>query len=161
MKQIDLLNEIDTREYVSVLRQLTEEGHQVGMTIVGTSMEPFLKDKRDEIFFQKPNRELILGDMVFYQRLDGQYVMHRICQKSKNGYFMAGDHQTILEGPIQEQQIFALITEAKRKGKLITEKHFIWKYYALVWRHLFPVRGVFFKSGSALGKIKRMLTEQR
>lgn len=81
MEKINLIDKMDTREYVDILRKLVEEGYQVGMTIVGTSMEPFLVDQRDEIFFQKPQSKLKLGDMVFYQRLDGRYIMHRICKK--------------------------------------------------------------------------------
>lgn len=140
-----------------MLRQLVEEGHQVGMTIVGTSMEPFLKDRRDEIFFQKPLRKLKPGDMVFYQRADGSYVMHRICKKTHEGYFMAGDHQMVLEGPLAEKQIFAVVTEVKRNGKLTTEKHLIWKFYASIWRRLFPIRGGYFRTRCILGKIKRKI----
>lgn len=145
---------IDTREYVSALRQLVEEGHQVGMTVVGTSMEPFLMNQRDEIFFQKPDRELRPGDMVFYQRRDGKYVMHRICKKRNGEYFMAGDHQKLLEGPIAEDQIFAVISEVRRNGALINEKTFIWKFYEVIWRHLRLVRNVMFRTIRIVQKIK-------
>lgn len=33
---------IDTREYVSVLKQLTDDGREVSMRIAGNSMAPFL-----------------------------------------------------------------------------------------------------------------------
>lgn len=147
---------INTREYVSLLRQLVEEGHQVGMTIIGTSMEPFLKNKRDEIFFQKPQRELRTGDMVFYQRMDGKYVMHRICKKKDTSYYMAGDHQKVLEGPIAEKQIFALITEVRRNGTLLNEKSFIWQFYAIVWRKLRPMRLVLLRIKGVFRRIRRI-----
>lgn len=158
-------NAIDTREYVSALRQLVEEGHQVGMTVVGTSMEPFLMNQRDEIFFQKPDRAPRPGDMVFYQRRDGKYVMHRICKKRNGEYFMAGDHQKLLEGPIMEEQIFAVINEVRRNGVLINEKTFIWKFYEVIWRHLRPVRNVLFRAVRIVQKIEtfgeRKNTENR
>lgn len=158
MEKTDTIrNKIDTRQYVSVLRKLVEEGHQVGMTIIGTSMQPFLVDQRDEIFFQKPQRKLRAGDMVFYQRLDGRYVMHRICKKKNADYFMAGDHQNILEGPIAEEQIFAVVTDVKRKGRLLDEKSFVWRFYAVVWRYLFPVRGVLLRGNSIFQKIGKIL----
>ena len=69
---------VDTREYVSMLRELTEEGREVSMLIAGSSMNPFLIHQRDSICFRKPDRELKKGDMVFFQRPDGAFVMHRI-----------------------------------------------------------------------------------
>lgn len=153
---IDISGTINTREYVSILRQLVEEGHQVGMTIVGTSMEPFLKNQRDEIFFHKPQREVRNGDMVFYQRCDGKYVMHRVCQKKRDGYFMAGDHQKTLEGPITENQIFAVITQVRRNGKLLNENSFVWQFYAVVWRKLRPVRLILLRIKGVFRRIRRI-----
>ena len=69
---------IDTREYVSVLKQLTDDGREVSMRIAGNSMAPFLIHERDTIFFQKPEAKLKKGDMVFFKRRNGQYIMHRI-----------------------------------------------------------------------------------
>ena len=69
---------VDTNEYVTVLRELAGEGRVVSMLIAGSSMSPFLCHNRDYIYFTKPDRELRRGDMVFYQRDTGQYVMHRI-----------------------------------------------------------------------------------
>ena len=43
---------VDTREYVSMLRELTEQGHEVNMIISGSSMTPFLIHQRDVIFFE-------------------------------------------------------------------------------------------------------------
>lgn len=67
---------VDTQEYVSTLRALAEEGHEVSMLIAGSSMTPFLCHLRDRIFFAVPDRPLRRGDMVFYQRASGQYVCH-------------------------------------------------------------------------------------
>ena len=52
---------VDTREYVSMLRELTEQGHEVNMIISGSSMTPFLIHQRDVIFFRKPDRKLKKG----------------------------------------------------------------------------------------------------
>ena len=98
---------VDTNEYVSVLRELAEEGRVVSMLIAGSSMSPFLCHNRDYIYFTKPDRELRRGDMVFYQRDTGQYVMHRIYKRKKDGYYMVGDAQTQIEGPLRRDQIFA------------------------------------------------------
>ena len=82
------VRQVDTREYVSVLRDIAEEGKIVPMLIAGSSMSPFLCHNRDYIYFTRPERELRRGDMVFYQRDSGQYVMHRIYKVKPEGYYM-------------------------------------------------------------------------
>lgn len=130
----------DTREYVSVLKELVEAGKEVSITIYGGSMTPFLIHNRDKVFFSTPERPLRRGDMVFYQRLNGQYVMHRIYKVTGNGYSMIGDAQTQIESPVREEQIFARITKAERKGKLISQGDFWWDFFAKVWIRIIPLR---------------------
>lgn len=133
---------IDTREYVSMLRELTEEGKEVSMMIAGSSMAPFLIHERDSICFRKPDRELRKGDMVFYQRDSGQYVMHRIWKVKPEGYYIVGDAQKEIEGPVKRQQIFALITKVRRKGKWIVPGDFWWEFFEHVWIRIIPIRHV-------------------
>lgn len=134
---------VDTREYVSVLRELVNEGKEVSMLISGSSMSPFLIHGRDMIFFAKPQRPLRVGDMVFYQRDSGQFVMHRIIKVRRDGcYDIVGDNQTQIERGVRRDQIFALITKVKRKGKWIGPGDFWWVFFAHVWRRLIPVRHV-------------------
>lgn len=136
---------IDTRAYVDALRELVLEGKEVSMRIWGGSMTPFLGHDRDTIYFEKPDRPLKAGDMVFYQRDNGQFVMHRILKVKETGYYICGDAQTFIEGPIREEQIFARITKATRKGKLITDGDFWWDFFKGPWRYLRPVRPVILK----------------
>ena len=136
---------VDTREYVSVLRELVEEGREVNMVVWGSSMTPFLGHGRDTIFFAAPERELRRGDMVFYQRDTGQFVIHRIWKVKKYGYYIVGDAQTIIEGPIRRDQIFARITKVNRKGKMISNGDFWWEFFEKVWIRMVPLRPVIMK----------------
>lgn len=133
---------IDTREYVAVLKEMTEQGQEVAMTVSGTSMEPFLIHERDRIYFRRPDGPIQKGDMVFFQRKTGAYVMHRVMKAREGQYYLAGDHQTFLEGPIEAQQIFAKVVSVERAGVWLTEKDALWKFYAGWWRRLFMVRKV-------------------
>ena len=131
---------IDTREYVSMLRDLTEQGKEVGMPVFGSSMSPFLIHERDYIYFRKADKELKKGDIVFYQRSNGQFVMHRICKVGKEGYYIVGDAQTEIEGPVLRKQIFAEIYKVRRKGKILDHKSFWWKFFQYIWINMIPVR---------------------
>lgn len=131
---------LDTEAYVSVLRELTEQGQEVSMIVAGGSMLPFLAHDRDMILFQKPDRQLRCGDMVFYQRPNGRFVMHRICRITADGYYMIGDAQTLIEGPLPEQCIFAYVTQVRRKGKWIDDKDFWWRFFEKIWIRIIPLR---------------------
>ena len=146
---------VDTNEYVSVLRELAEEGRVVSMLIAGSSMSPFLCHNRDYIYFTKPDRELRRGDMVFYQRDTGQYVMHRIYKRKKEGYYMVGDAQTQIEGPLRGDQIFARIIKVKRKGRIIEPGNFWWEFFEHVWIRIIPLRKVIEKLYSLWGQKHR------
>lgn len=141
---------LDTQKYVSVLKDLVEEGKEVGILIAGSSMEPFLKNERDHIYFKAPDRELEKGDMVFYRRDNGQYIMHRIVKVSSEGYYLLGDNQVIVEGPLRREQIFAIVTKVKRKGQILEPGNLQWKFYAKVWPKTTPVRRLW-------GRIKRKI----
>lgn len=76
---------VDNDEYIPVLIGLMEEGKEVSMIISGSSMNPFLIHHRDSILMKKPDGPVRRGDMVFYQRPSGAYVMHRVHHIDKNG----------------------------------------------------------------------------
>ena len=139
-KGTEKMKMMDTYAYVSVLKDLVEQGREVSMTISGSSMTPFLIHERDVICFKSPDRELRRGDMVFYQRDNGQYVMHRIWKIKKDGYYIVGDAQRDIEGPVRRDQIFALIIKVKRKGRWIGPKDFWWKFFEHVWLQMLPWR---------------------
>ncbi|HJA19397.1 MAG TPA: S24/S26 family peptidase [Candidatus Mediterraneibacter ornithocaccae] len=146
---------VDTNEYVTVLRELAGEGRVVSMLVAGSSMSPFLCHKRDYIYFTKPDRELRRGDMVFYQRDTGQYVMHRVYKRKKDGYYMVGDAQTQIEGPLRRDQIFARIIKVKRKGRIIEPGNFWWEFFEHVWIRIIPLRKVIEKLYSLWGQKHR------
>ncbi len=134
------MNKLDTREYITILKSLVDEGREVNMHVLGSSMAPFVVHERDVIYFKKPERKLHKGDIAFFQRKNGQYVVHRIYKTKGNQYYFVGDNQTDIEGPIDEGQIFATVTKVKRKGKMIGPGDFWWEFFARVWIRIIPVR---------------------
>ena len=134
---------MSSEEYFNLLKEQVSLGKEVSMIITGNSMSPFLEHGKDTIYFKKPERKLRRGDMVFFQRDDGKYVMHRILKITKDGFFFIGDNQTEPEGPLSEAHIFALISKVKRKGRLIDSKNFWWFFFAHIWLHMIPLRPAF------------------
>lgn len=131
---------VDSQAYLSTLRSLVEEGHEVSMVITGSSMSPFLVHGRDAVYFGKPHRPLRRGDIVCYRRSDGSFVVHRIYKVTSQGYYLIGDAQTVIEGPLSETQIFALVKKVRRKGQWLEPGCFWWEFFAHTWLSLIPLR---------------------
>ncbi|MBQ7433261.1 MAG: S24/S26 family peptidase [Lachnospiraceae bacterium] len=147
---------INANTYISTLRQIVENGQEVSLKISGSSMMPFLIHERDMILFGPVKGELKKGDMVFFQRQEGQFVMHRICKITPEGYYIVGDAQVVIEGPIKREQIFAKVNRARRKGKWIDENDFWWKFFEKVWIRIIPLRHVIMRTYMILtGKNKK------
>ena len=135
---------IDTKSYLSAICEIALSGQQVSTIVSGGSMIPFLSGNKDTVYLNTPHRKLKKGDIVLFMRENGDYVLHRIKKITKDGYYMIGDRQTATEGPVKSQQIRLLVTSAKRKNKMITEKSFKWKFYSKIWNNLVFMRPVIF-----------------
>lgn len=137
---------VDAETYMPVLREILSEGKEVPLGITGNSMSPFLVHQRDEILISPPTGDWKKGDMAFFQRMNGRYVMHRIVRVAENGdCFLIGDGQMFVEGPIHPEQIFGKITQVKRKGKWIGPGNFWWEFFEHVWLNMIPLRPLFLR----------------
>lgn len=132
---------VDIDTYLPVLMDMTRQGHAVSLTVTGNSMSPFLIHGRDQICFQKPEAPLRPGDMAFFRRRSGAYIMHRVCRVDRLGnYYLVGDGQQAVEGPIAPEQVFGVVTRVCRKGKWIGPEAFWWRFFAGPWLWLRPMR---------------------
>ena len=149
MEQYGLLSEepvkqVDTKEYLLAMCELIDQGNEVSIPVVGSSMTPFLGDGRDQVYVKAPERPIRKGDIVLYRRRNGDFVLHRVCQVHGKGddatYDMIGDSQDIIERGIQRAQIIAMATRARRKGKIIEPGSFNWRFFQNVWIRIIPLR---------------------
>ena len=76
------------------LEQLLEEGNQIRVKPQGYSMYPLLVPGRDEVVIEQedPSR-LHRGDIVLFRREGSILVLHRICRRRGDNFFMVGDNQ--------------------------------------------------------------------
>lgn len=136
---------VDINEYMPVLIDLVNQGKDVRFIVTGSSMNPFLIHERDSVIISKPVEPFKKGDIVFFQRKDGHYVMHRIHHIKKGQLYIIGDNQTEMEGPIDPSQVFGIIHTVYRKGQKITEGDFWWVFFQKVWLHIIPFRHLIMK----------------
>lgn len=127
--------------WIPVLQELIESGKQVRMTVSGSSMSPLICHQRDSVLLEPIRRELKKGDIVFYQRTNGQYVLHRICKIDRDGHiYCIGDAQKDMEGPLDKKQFFAVVTAINRKGQWIVPGDFWWEFFEHIWLRMIPAR---------------------
>ncbi len=120
-------------------KQLEEKGNLVYHN-VGDSMLPLIKQGRDLMVLERPNRRPKKYDAVLYKRPNGQYVMHRIIGENKYGFILCGDNRYDREYSVQNEQILALLTAVVRNGKEIKADSFKYKIYARLWCDFFHLR---------------------
>ena len=116
-----------------------EKGMKAKLSPNGGSMLPFIVGGRDEallVLLQKLKR----GDVVLYRRNNGTYVLHRIHHiVNKNGeeqYYMIGDSQVEIEGPLDRTQILGMAESFIRKGKRFSKHHIGYKIWFHSWLFL-------------------------
>ena len=131
----DLLME----EYCKVLSDESSV-EALPLTISGNSMSPFLVHGRDTVYLSRITRPLRRGDVVLYRRDNGNYILHRIHSVKNGSYTMIGDAHYGLEPGIRREQILAIMTSARRKGKLQQPGCFWWDFFRNIWLALIPLR---------------------
>jgi hypothetical protein len=137
---------------VSRIVALLEDCEAVPLTITGNSMAPFLADGRDTVYLSNVKRPLRKGDMIFYRRDNGRYILHRIyCEKSGR-FWLVGDAQISLEPGIRHDQIIAIVTAVRRKGKLLKPGSLCWMFFEKIWIRMLPLRPYVFKIRSLFSR---------
>lgn len=143
------MKSVDTREYLSAMEDLIGQGETVSIPVSGFSMNPFLADKRDAVLVERPDRDLKRGDIVLYKRRNGQYILHRIWKVKREGYYIVGDAQTEIEGPVLRDQIIGRVERIRRKGQWIDDGDLLWKFFEILWIRIVPARP-FLRKGYSL-----------
>ena len=100
------------------IEEVLSSGKSFELPITGTSMNPLLKAGRDSVEIIKTD-DFGIGDIIFYRRDNGQFVLHRIVGKDTNGYLLCGDNQEDIEHGINDTHIIGVVNRINRKGKII------------------------------------------
>lgn len=123
------------------IEKLLETGQTVQVKPQGFSMYPLLVPGRDEALISPAKqKELKRGDVVLYRRTQGILVLHRIWKIKEDGFYLVGDNQTEIEGPLEAWQICGRLSAFVRKGKKISVMNPLYKLYAGCWLALRPFR---------------------
>ncbi len=124
------------------IEKLLIEGNTIQLHPQGYSMYPMFLPERDEAIIS-PVRDasaLKRGDVVLYRRDGGILVLHRICKADKSGFYLVGDNQTEVEGPLRPDQIKGVLSAFIRNGREISADNRVYRLASGIWLFLRPVR---------------------
>lgn len=131
-------------EYDDTIREVLESGGEFRMYPSGTSMLPLLRQGKDSVSLIKPSGMLKRGDIAFYTRDNGAYILHRVVKSDNGSYTMCGDNQILLEKGVDHSHIIGIVNRIFRDDKPFNTNSASYKLYLWLWRCFF-IRRVFFK----------------
>lgn len=121
-------NPINLSDAFLVIEEKLKMGGEVTFKPNGTSMLPMLRPGKDSVTIKRANK-LFKNDVVLYKRMNGQYVLHRIVGKRKDGYVMRGDNQWFFEKGISRQMIIGKVIAFTRNDRRIGCKNIEYRMY--------------------------------
>lgn len=134
--------EFKLKEYDNLIKEVIESGGEFRIYPKGISMLPILRQGKDSVVLVKPTFPLYRGQIIFYQRKNGQYVLHRIVGVDKDSYVLCGDNQTYREEGVTQDMIIAVVNRIYRGDKEVSQK--VHKIYEFLWRPFIIRRGIHF-----------------
>lgn len=146
------------------IEQLLAEGKIIQIKPQGYSMYPFLVPGRDEAIIAPADIDrLRRSDVVLYRRdalevgHKGILVLHRIWRRRGDRFYLVGDNQKEIEGPMRPEQIKGIMTAMIYKGRKVSVKNPLYRLLTGSWLVLRPVRPAVSKTVAKIKRIGRNL----
>ena len=133
---------------------LARDGRLV-YTNVGDSMWPLIREGRDLLVIERPNRRLKRYDVPLYRRDSGQYVLHRVLKVRENDYVLCGDNRWHRETGITDRHILGVLTAVIRDRKQLSITDWRYRLYVHLWCDLFPLRAFLLRGIHVLKRMRK------
>lgn len=128
-------------------------GRTVQLKPKGYSMYPLIVPGRDEAIISPADvSKLRRGDVILYRRDSGILVLHRIW-KVRDGFYMVGDNQKEIEGPLSAEHIKGVLTGFVRKGKRVSVKNPAYVILSRIWLIMRPLRPAVSKTAASIKRL--------
>ena len=121
-------------EYDGLIREVLSSGGEFRLYPHGTSMLPLLRQGIDSVALRQLDRPPRKFDILFYQRSDGSYILHRVKAVTPNGLILWGDNQSMLEYGITEKNIIGYAARIFRGEKELDCHSFTYRVYLWLWQ---------------------------
>ena len=146
MKGKDIINKgglfLENKEFIPLVVELVEQGHEVTIPLRGNSMRPFLSDYNDKAILVSLSRPLRIGDVVLADMQEGRYVLHRIIKMNGEMIQMQGDGNLHPDKVVSQCDIKAMAKGFIRNGsdRIDYADGFLFRCYSFLWMRMIPLR---------------------
>ncbi len=150
-------------EYASVaqlapiIEETVNSGGKARLTVSGYSMYPLLRNRIDGVLLEAV-RTPKKGDIIFYRRPDGNYVLHRIIGMKDGAYVLCGDNQTEPEPGVLPEAVIAKVSAVYRNGKEIPLTRLWYRIYKALWTAPLTLRPAMASVIKAVSRIRHIAT---
>lgn len=124
--------------YFSGVEQLLAEGKSVRIKAKGRSMEPFIRDGKDEIVLSAGIQAR--KGCIILARTGESIVLHRVINIEGNAVTLMGDGNLYKTESCLREDIIAVATRIVRRGKEIDPECFMERFKARIWMVARPLR---------------------
>ena len=119
------------------------EGERVRIRAKGNSMLPFIRNAKDEIVLEKPNKQSFQkGTLLLVRLTDGRYVLHRVKEINELCIILHGDGNLSTFENCSIEDVIAEATSVIRSRRAIVKGSFRWNLYRYLWPKNLLVRRV-------------------
>ena len=123
------------------IEKILTQGNSVQFKPQGYSMYPLFVPGRDEAVVAPANTErLKRGNVVLYRRDGDILVLHRIWKRKGEEFYLVGDNQKEIEGPLRPDQMKGILVQIIRNGRQFSTKNILYRFLAALWLRLRPLR---------------------
>jgi len=152
-------------ELYPLMEEMLYSGGEVVFIPNGKSMLPFLYSGRNPVTLVRPGggdpesgfNHYRVGDILFYRRASGQFVLHRLMEIKKGQPVFCGDAGTKLEYHIPRQSVLAMVIRFQWGRYTVNcRKNYLYRLLAWGWRISFPVRPYLLFTGRVIKRLFRM-----
>ena len=134
------------------VEELLYENKNVQLHPQGYSMYPLITPGRDEVVISPlASHKIRRGDVLLYRRKNGKLILHRVYKVRNDTLFFVGDNESAVEGPLDLDQVYGIMTSFIRKGRKYRVNNFLYFLYWQTWLFLLPFRK---NIGKAIHKMK-------
>jgi len=134
-----------------LIREQLATGQAVRFSPRGVSMLPLLRQAKDKVELSPLPQTLKPYDILFYQRPNGTYVLHRLIRVKKT-MTCIGDHQFVYEYGVERDWCIGVVSAIYRGNKRYSVTHKGYLLYCRIWQATRPFRHLCHR---VLNRIKR------
>lgn len=142
--------------YPMDIEKLLRDGHPVRLKPQGFSMYPLFISGRDEAVIAPCDpASLHRGDVALYRRDNSILVLHRIWKIRNDRFYMVGDNQTEIEGPLRPDQIRGKLIACNRNGLEFSTNNMLYRLLSGFWLLCRPLLPLAHKIADSLRRLRR------